>query len=381
MDMKAKILTGILNLLKFPTLKSKPKIGKWYGIPLEGCVSADGVPARAAFRKGSENKMIVLFFGGGVSWNEYMAARPNSIFGNPDKVNFYAVGDGALVADLATRIGIPTLSKNKSNPFHTWNMLAIPYTTGDFHCGAGDFPYTSLDGSKSVLHHHGYKNYRAALLEVMKYIGNKPDQILVTGFSAGGFGTALLTDDVMRTFPDCRDVTSYVDSGFMINPGWPQAAREVWGAPKEISNRIHSDNITLDCLKALKADHGNRVKIAFSCSTRDAALAEFVNYVEKDRLFADKESGIKFQEQLKQMCDELQQAIPDVSLFIFDTLEENAEKKAMGLTKHCVGKAEKLVVEGTSAAQWLWDTVCDNPRQIGLALLDQSPNFDLGESK
>ena len=62
MDMKAKIFTGILNLFKFPVLKSKPKMGKWYGIPLEGCVSADGVPARASFRKGSENKLIVLFF-------------------------------------------------------------------------------------------------------------------------------------------------------------------------------------------------------------------------------------------------------------------------------------------------------------------------------
>lgn len=381
MSMKAKILTGILNLVKFPILKGKPKMGKWYGIPLEGCVSADGVPAHAAFRKGSENKLIVLFFGGGVSWNEYMAARPNSIFGNPDKINFYAVGDGGLVADLATRIGIPTLSKNKSNPFHTWNMLAIPYVTGDFHCGTGDFPYTALDGTKKILHHHGYTNYRKALTEAIKHIGNNPEQILVTGFSAGGWGTALLTDDVMRTFPNCKNVTSYVDSSLMLHPDWRGIAENVWKAPKEIADRLQSENNVLDCLRALKKDHGDRVKIAYSCSVRDCALAEFVNYIQEDKLYADKESGIKFQEQLKQMCDELQQAIPNVSLFIFDTLEENAEKKAMGLTKHCVGKAEKLVVEGTTAAQWLWDTVCDNPRQIGLALLDQSPNFDLGESK
>lgn len=373
MDIKTRLLVGILKMTQFPKIPSEPKTGKWYGIPLKGCVSSDGKEVHAGFRKGTENKLVILLFGGGVSWNEFMAARPNSVYGNPDKISFYACGDGGFVADLAARIGIHTLSKKESNPFRNWNMLAIPYTTGDFHCGAGDFPYTALDGSKQVLHHHGYTNYRAALQETMKHIGHNPQQILVTGFSAGGFGTALLTDDVMRTFPNCNDVTSYVDSGFMIYPGWPEVARNVWKAPKEIAERIHSDNITLDCLQALKQDHGDRVKIAFSCSTRDSALSEYINYVERDQLYADKESGIQFQKELKQMCDALQQAIPNIALYIFDTPDENAAKKAEGLTKHCIGAADKMVVEDMTAAQWLWDAVCGNPKQIGLSLLDQIP--------
>ena len=373
MDIKTRLLVGLLKMTQFPQIPSEPKAGKWYGIPLKGCVSSDGKEAHAGFRKGTENKLVILLFGGGVSWNEFMAARPNSVYGNPDKISFYACGDGGLVADLAARIGLHTLSKKESNPFRDWNMLAIPYTTGDFHCGAGDFPYTALDGSKQVLHHHGYTNYRTALQEAMKHMGNNPDQILVTGFSAGGFGTALLTDDVMRTFPNCNDVTSYVDSGFMIYPGWPEVARNVWKAPTEIAERIHSDNITLDCLQALKQDHGDRVKIAFSCSTRDAALSEYINYVEKDQLYADKESGIQFQKELKQMCNDLQQAIPNIALYIFDTPDEKAAKKAEGLTKHCIGAADKMVVEGITAAQWLWDAVCGTPRQIGMSLLDQIP--------
>lgn len=371
MNIKTRLLVGALKMTRFPQIPSEPKVGKWYGIPLKGCVSSDGKEVHAGFRKGTENKLVILLYGGGVSWNEFMAARPNSVYGNPEKISFYACGDGGLVADLAARIGIHTLSKKESNPFRNWSMLAIPYTTGDFHCGAGDFPYTALDGSKQALHHHGYTNYRAALCETMKHIGHNPEQILVTGFSAGGFGTALLTDDVMRTFSNCNDVTSYVDSGFMIYPGWPEVARNVWKAPKEIAERIHSDNITLDCLQALKRDHGDRVKIAFSCSTRDAALSEYINYVEKDQLYADKESGIKFQKELKQMCMALQQSISDIALYIFDTPDENAAKRAEGLTKHCIGAADKMVVEGVTASQWLWDAVCGNPRQIGLSLLDQ----------
>lgn len=373
MDIKTRLLVGVLKMTQFPQIPSNPKAGKWYGIPLKGCVSSDGKEVHAGFRKGTENKLVILLFGGGVSWNEFMAARPNSVYGNPNKISFYACGDGGLVADLAARIGIHTLSKKESNPFRNWNMLAIPYTTGDFHCGAGDFPYTALDGSKQVLHHHGYTNYRAALYETMKHIGHNPEQILVTGFSAGGFGTALLTDDVMRTFPNCSDVTSYVDSGFMIYPGWPEVARNVWKAPKEIAERIHSDNITLDCLQALKQDHGDRVKIAFSCSTRDAALSEYINYVEKDQLYADRESGIKFQKMLTKMCSDLQETVPGVALFIFDTPEAGEEKQKAHLTKHCVMGSDKISSDGITAAQWLWDVVCGNPKQVGLSLLEQFP--------
>ena len=133
MDIKTRLLVGVLKMTQFPQIPSEPKVGKWYGIPLKGCVSSDGKEVHAGFRKGTENKLVILLFGGGVSWNEFMAARPNSVYGNPDKISFYACGDGGLVADLATRIGIHTLSNKESNPFRNWNMLAIPYTTGDFH--------------------------------------------------------------------------------------------------------------------------------------------------------------------------------------------------------------------------------------------------------
>lgn len=373
MNLKTKLVTCVMKLTQFPQLPIKPKIGKWYAIPLQGCMSSDGKNVHAGFRVGTENKLVILFFGGGVSWNEFMAARPNSIYGNPDKISFYSCGDGCMIADLATRIGIHTLSNKENNPFRNWNMLVLPYTTGDFHCGTGDFPYAALDGSEKVLHHHGYINYRTALDKAMKYICSGPEQILVTGFSAGGWGTALLTDDVMRTFPNCQNVTSYVDSSLMLHPDWHGVADNVWKAPREIADRLHSNNNVLDCLQALKKDHGDRVKISYSCSVRDAALAEYVNYVQKAQLYADKKSGITFQKMLTKMCSDLKETVPGVALFIFDTPEAGEEKQKDHLTKHCVMGSDKISSEGITAAGWLWDAVCGNPRQVGLSLLEQFP--------
>lgn len=59
-----------------------------------------------------------------------------------------------------------------------------------------------------------------------------------------------------------------------------------------------------------------------------------------------------------------------MSLFLFDTPDENEDKRAQGLTKHCVLGAANITVDGISAADWLWDLVCGKQTQVGLSLLD-----------
>lgn len=68
---------GIVIALKvtvfkeFPELKGEPKTGNWYRITPEDAKSSDGSEWHGFFRKGSENKVVVYFFGGGVSIDEY----------------------------------------------------------------------------------------------------------------------------------------------------------------------------------------------------------------------------------------------------------------------------------------------------------------------
>ena len=57
-----------MTILKtFPELEGEPEIGKWYDVPVEGALSSDGSEWHGIFRKGTENKVVVYFFGGGVS--------------------------------------------------------------------------------------------------------------------------------------------------------------------------------------------------------------------------------------------------------------------------------------------------------------------------
>lgn len=373
--LKTKFLVSILKMFRFPELPQKPKTGKWYRISLPDCVTASGDVTHGAIRIGTENKLIVMFHGGGVSWNEYMAARPESIYRETTDQRFYA-SESDLIADLVTGHGVA--GSKGDNPFRNWTVISIIYNTGDFHVGTNDYPYADLDGKQQVLHHHGYTNYREVMKAAMKWIHNSPEKILVTGFSAGGFGTALLTDDVIKLFPDCQDITCYPDSSFMLYDGWHEAAEHVWKAPKEICDRLHSNNLTLDCLQALKKEHGDRVKVLFSCSTRDSALSMYWNYVKSGRLFADKETGLQFQKDLKTMCEQMLDTIPNVGIYFFDTLvseKSSKELREAELTEHCIGlskNAEILRVDGKTVVEWVWNGVNGNSELIGMSLLDKS---------
>lgn len=64
-----------------PQLEGEPEVGKWYAIDIDNAVSSDGSKWQGYFRKGSENKVVLYFYGGGFSVNDYTAARSMDVEG------------------------------------------------------------------------------------------------------------------------------------------------------------------------------------------------------------------------------------------------------------------------------------------------------------
>ena len=353
-----RILADYIELTRFPELPESPKLGKNYEYWPDGALCANGNPYHGCIRLGNSNKLMIGFSGGGVSVDEYTAARPQRIGGQGEM--FYS--DDVRFGDVIPRIG--TFGRSKKNPFRDWNLLFVPYATGDFHCGTGDFPYADLNGAPAVLHHHGYTNFQMLLTKIKELVPS-PDQILVTGFSAGAFATSLLTDAVAAAFPECRDITACVDSA-MMHCDWQRVARDVWKAPKEISDRLTGTEIVTDSLLALHEKHPD-IKLLYCCSVRDAALTQMETYLENGRWIPDRDDGIRFQEKLKEVLDSLQKSIPDMSIFIFDTPDKNS--KASGLTVHCLcgsGAAFTTVSDGVTCSDWMIRGVNGEVLKLGL---------------
>ena len=341
-------------LMSFPELKGEPKVGTYYAISPAGALTSTGKQWHGIFKKGKENKTVVYFFGGGVSITEETSKRGKE---------FYAVDMTAQ--DFVAKGGIG--SDVDTNPFKDWNFVIVPYATGDFHAGTAEFKYTE-NGKEKTIYHQGYKNYSLLMKSALKYVENS-DSLLVTGFSAGGFATSLLTDDVINYFPKATNITSCVDSSLLLYDGWKESATNLWKSPKEISDRLSTNNIVLDSLTALHEKRGNQVKILFDCSYRDDTLQQYQAYINHGKMEKSKANGDLFQKDLKDMVHGLQTNIPSVGIYIWDYKADSSTKN----TQHTIISSDFLtkLEEDKSVADWMIDAVNGDVKTYGLHLLDK----------
>ncbi|MBR3001323.1 MAG: pectin acetylesterase [Oscillospiraceae bacterium] len=344
------VLLKITFLKRFPKLTGNPEIGKWYEVAVEGTQSSDGSEWHGIFKKGTENKVVVYFFGGGVSITSETSEGGNK---------FYATNMTAQDFVAAGGIG----SNAENNPFKDWSFIVIPYATGDFHSGTGVY-----EGNGKTVYHTGYSNYVAFLEQIKPYVG-KPETLLVTGFSAGGFGTSLLSDDVIDRFPSAKNITVCVDSSLLLYDGWHETAVGLWQSPKEISDRLVSDNLVLDSLTALHEKRGDSVKILFDCSYRDDTLQQYQAYIRTGTMTKNKENGDLFQKDLAEMVKGLQENIPGVGIYIWN----HAEDAESHNTQHTIISSNVFdkLEDGVSIADWIYAAVNGEVQSHGLALLEK----------
>lgn len=351
-----------------PELSGVPEEGQWYTVTPPDAVCATGVPATGLFRKGNENKVMIVFYGGGVSVDPFTAARGGSAV---KEHSFYSDAMDASAAGVvqilfAITMGAPV----DTNPFKDWTFIAIPYASGDFHTGTGDYPYVGLDGENHILHHHGYTNWNGILKKVLPYLGT-PDALMITGFSAGGFATALVSDAVIDYFPKTKNVTCFVDSAQLLYKNWRNVAKNIWKAPKRIWKNLKTDDIVLDALTAL---HKKRpgVKILFGCSVRDYALSNYQRYLDTgDNTATTADDGDVFQRNLKGFCEGFRKNIPGGGIFIWDGFPAAGEEHT--LTHHTIELSGNFFTDMRghgNFATWMNDAVEGSIHTYGLELLD-----------
>lgn len=344
--------------------------GVWFELAPEEAVTADGEPLAARMRVGTENKVLVLFYGGGISIDEYTAARPYIGAWIDREPGFYSTDpEGQL--DTYGSLGIT--STQSDNPFRDWTVLLVPYATGDFHIGSGEYAYTDLDGEQRVLYHHGYDNYRAILDEAVEYTGAAPEELLIAGWSAGGYAAAILARDLMENyFPDAGHVTVCVDSSLLILDDWTAVLRDVWNAPEELVARVRSQNLIVDFLSDLYDTYGDSVTYLYIGSVRDGALAKYQAYFDVGFYSVRNEIIPVYTNYLRGMIRQLQEKVPGIGVYLFDNLPYSWFPTLNRLTQHTLLSTRTAywrLTAGRSAVQWLNDAVGGKVDVLGLEKL------------
>jgi hypothetical protein len=169
---------------------------KWTPVTLpvaSGASCGNGTPARIFVnRTPKTTKTVVYFEGGGACWDQNgclgkgklseVASNPNGVGDNYfSTLTFAAYG---MSTPLVTRT--PLLGKIFTQD---WNIVYVPYCTGDVHTGNNVVVYNDADPSKPTTYfHRGYKNAKAVGAWMAANL-ERPEQLLVTGASAGGVGS------------------------------------------------------------------------------------------------------------------------------------------------------------------------------------------------
>ncbi len=348
---------------RYPELPARPAEGRWYRVTPPGTCASDGSEWHGLYRRGRENRVVVSLFGGGVSISEETARHPNH-----GKGGLYFASDWGL--DRFADAGIT--SSDRKNPFRDWTMVAVPYTTGDFHLGAGAFPYTDADGRKRVLHHNGYENVIRLFRALRPQIGT-PDTLVFAGFSAGGYGAALLPGDVIpEFFPATDNVVILSDSAAGRRAeGWREIAERVWQAPRSVCRRITGEDLIVDGLTSVRDQFGQAVKILYTCSVRDGKLSAARALLDGGPHRATPESLERFRADLRKTAGEIRARIPEAGVFLWDGLGDGVPGSPY--TQHTIINSPAFYGHpfgDATVADWVMDAVNGGVRSCGLELLE-----------
>ncbi|GEM83238.1 pectin acetylesterase-family hydrolase [Meiothermus hypogaeus] len=179
--------------------------------PGAAAVCSDGSPWRFYVAPGAADKVIVNFQGGGACWDAATCNPQSRLYTTRLQIQDLQAGQGVFNRN------------NPENPFRDWTHVFVPYCTADLHWGNNTARYGDLS-----IQHKGAVNARQAVLWVFNNIPN-PQNVMVTGCSAGGYGSIMWAPYFMRRYPNAN-VVQLGDAALGVAPAsFFPIASAAWG--------------------------------------------------------------------------------------------------------------------------------------------------------
>jgi len=169
--------------------------GVWNWIDVDGMICRDGSSTGVGVRFGTNTKKWVIYLqGGGACFTESTCADNEASYGPEDFIRRVEAGsyDGGILN-----------TQRDENPVNDWNMIFVPYCTGDVHSGNSTDSYGL--GLSEPQQFVGSRNIQYLLDYLQPYLeASEVDEFMMTGISAGGFGTHLSYYALKQRFPNVK---------------------------------------------------------------------------------------------------------------------------------------------------------------------------------
>ncbi len=259
----------------------------WYSVPGTSC--RDGSEAGLFIRFSDSNRLLIFFEGGGACTTAGFCSF------NPANVNQVLLGTGETV--LGTALGAQSgrqqpgayqngevtgiLSAERSeNPMRDWNMVYIPYCTGDVHFGTRTAGRVA--GLAAPQMFVGALNTRTFVGRLVPTFEEGLERVVVAGSSAGSFGAALNLSMISDAFSVQTD--ALLDSGVPFQDEfWPTCLQQTWrelfglneALPPDCEQCFNDDGGGLIGLSDFLTEKHPTTKIALLSSIHDEVIRLF----------------------------------------------------------------------------------------------------------
>ncbi len=168
------------------------------------------------------NKLLVNFMGGGACWDG------KNCFGDNTTTYFNVLNS---LPDFLLNVAFNGVlnEQNPNNPFWDYNVVFVPYCTGDIHWGSQNQTYTNPNtGASTEIRHRGFDNAMATL-NYMRSAFPNATRVYVTGQSAGGYGAMYHFPFIAESFPNAQvDLLSDAANG-VITSNFNSSTINNWG--------------------------------------------------------------------------------------------------------------------------------------------------------
>lgn len=164
--------------------------GIWEYVSFADTACGNGEPYGLAINRNSQSSKVLIFMdGGGWCWNG-SSCQPGQF--NITDFTFTGLNEAQVLTMVTEDKGGILDRDEEENPFHDYNLVFLPYCSGDMHFGTAGL---AADG----VVHQGALNVAAFLKRLVPTFADA-EQVVLTGVSAGAFGALLNFDQVQQAF-------------------------------------------------------------------------------------------------------------------------------------------------------------------------------------
>lgn len=198
----------------------------WTWVDFPGAKCANGTSTGIGVNLRPDSQQLVIFFEGGGACSDYQSCYVTGT------ATYITSGYGKNTFDNGKPYrNVPLFDQNEPrNPYQNASYVYVPYCTGDVHSGTSLTTLTG-GGNSKLTYFVGYSNVSAYLDRLVPTFP-QVNRVLVSGWSAGGFGSAFNWKHVADAFSQAR-VDLLDDSGppFMPNGDKWSNWLDTWGIP------------------------------------------------------------------------------------------------------------------------------------------------------